>query len=119
MFKKQLDDLLHDDPRHFLITHVGPPLGAESIDPIFNTYGMTISGICDGWWWFTKDNITEHAKQHGHKPIEEATEVEIWRMIAICSRYWEAEYTEWYHKSDKILRAYADTYGWDLWRAMQ
>ena len=107
-------DLLQGDPLNFLIKYCAPPLGAESMDPIFYKYGTTISGICDGWYWFTKDNITERAENNGHRPIEEATEIEIWKMIAICCRYWESFYEECYDKHEKELRVYTNKYGRDL-----
>ena len=35
----------------------------------------------------------------GYKPIENASELELWKIIGICSRYWEVQYKEWYeHK---------------------
>lgn len=87
-------DLLGGNLVDFLKTRVTPPLGAENMDDVFAKYGMTVCGICDYWYWFTKDNITEYALNNGRKPIEEASELELWKMIAICERYWEIFYSQ-------------------------
>ena len=87
-------DLLGGNLVNFLKTRVTPPLGAEYIDDIFGKYGMTVCGICDYWYWFTRDNITEYALNDGRRPIEEASELELWKMIAICERYWEIFYSQ-------------------------
>lgn len=87
------------------VTHdITPPLGAEYMDETFGIYGMTVSGICDGWHWFTKDNITDYAIQNGHKPIEEATETELWKMAAMADRYWHIQYERWYHHKEDHIR---------------
>ena len=76
-----------------------PWLGADSDFPeLFGKYGYTISGIYDGWDWFTQDSITDYAMNHGHKPIEEATELELWKMLALTNTYWYNSYKEWYDK---------------------
>lgn len=90
-------DLLHGDLLEFLKTKVTPPYEAEDMDETFKKYGTMICGICDYWHWFTKDNITEYALNNGRRPIEEATELEIWKMIAICERYWRVFYDNCYH----------------------
>lgn len=90
-------NLLHGNLLEFLKTKVTPPYEAEDMDETFKKYGMMICGIGDFWHWFTKDNITEYALNNGHKPIEEATELEIWKMIAICERYWHIFYSDCYH----------------------
>lgn len=90
-------DLLGDNLLDFVINNVTPPYGSESFDDTFKTYGMMVCGIADYWHWFRKDNITDQAIKHGHKPIEEATEVELWKMIAIASRYWQVFYERIYN----------------------
>lgn len=91
-------DLLHGNLLEFLKTRVTPPMEAEDMDKTFGKYGMMVCGVCEYWYWFTKDNITEYALSHGRRPIEEATELELWKMIAICERYWKEFYSELYHK---------------------
>lgn len=40
-----------------------PDLGWESVYPnLFGKYGMSVCGICDYWYWFTEDNITDYAR---------------------------------------------------------
>lgn len=91
-------DLLQGDLIEFLKTKVDPPYEAEEMDEVFHKYGMMVCGIGDRWYWFTNDNITEQALKNGRKPIEEATELEIWKMIAICERYWHISYERWYEE---------------------
>ena len=90
-------DLLNGDLVEFVKTKITPPYEAEDMDEVFKTYGVMVTGIADYWHWFTRDNITEYALSHGHKPIEEASELELWKMIAICERYWEVFYSDCYH----------------------
>ena len=80
----------------FIRYNIVPPLGAESYDKVFKIYGYSYYGICDGYEWFTKDNITDTAIKNGYKPLEEATELELWKIIAICSRYWKVFYERCY-----------------------
>lgn len=94
-------DLLHGNLLEFLKTRVTPPMEAETMDETFKKYGMIVCGIGDYWHWFTKDNITEYALNNGHRPVEEATELELWKMIAICERYWEVFYSELYYDKCK------------------
>lgn len=94
-------DIFNENLCDFVINHCVPPLGMEAIDDTFKKYGMTYCGICDGWYWFKKDNITQYAIETGHKPIEEATNEELWKMLAMSSMYWEGNYKEWYEKSEK------------------
>ena len=91
-------DMSDDSLLEFLTTRITVPYGAEDIDPLFRTYGVMVCGICDYWSWFTKDNITPHAISCGHKPIEYANDKELWKMIAICSRYYEVFYEREYDR---------------------
>lgn len=91
-------DMSDNSLLEFLTTRITVPYGAEDIDPLFRTYGVMVCGICDYWSWFTKDNITPHAISCGHKPIEYASDKELWKMIAICSRYYEVFYEREYDR---------------------
>ena len=82
-------DIFNDDLCDFVIHHCVPKLGMEYIDETFNIYGYTYSGISDGWKWFRRDKITQYAIDRGHKPIEDATNEELWKMLAMSSMYWE------------------------------
>ena len=87
--KQSLVDIVKDS---------SPWLGADYDFPeLFGKYGYTITGICDGWNWFTQDKITDHARNNGYKPIEEATELELWKMLALSNTYLYNEYKEWYY----------------------
>lgn len=99
MIKFNLDgDMTDGSLIDFLKTRITPPYEATRIDPLFTKYGMMVCGIGDYWHWFTKNNITQYALDNGHKPIEEATEEELWKMIAICSRYWQVFYQRLYNR---------------------
>jgi hypothetical protein len=94
-------DIFNDKLCDFVVKHCVPQLGMEYIDDTFKTYGMTYTGICDGWEWFRKDKIPQYAIDKGHKPIEEATNEELWKMLAMSSMYWEGNYEEWYEQSKR------------------
>ena len=86
-----------------------PQLGWDNVYPdLYGKYGITISGICDGWHWFEEDNITEYARKHGHLPITDASDIELLTMWAIADNYWLNKYKEWYRcsqeKSSKLDR---------------
>ena len=83
--------------RNFVIHKIIPPLGGESLCKELNTFGYTMCGICDGWMWYRKDSLTEEGMQQGYRPIEDATCEELWKIIGLCSRYWEIFYDRLYH----------------------
>jgi len=92
-------DIFNDNLCNFVANHCIPPLGMEYIDDTFKIYGVTCSDICDRWEWFRKDKITQYAIDNGHKPIEDASDEELWKMLAMSSMYWEGNYQEWFDKS--------------------
>lgn len=106
-------DMSDDSLLEFLTTRITVPYGAEDIDPLFRTYGVMVCGICDYWSWFTKDNITPHAISCGHKPIEYASDKELWKMIAICSRYHEVFYEREYDRVREKQIPKKVTFGYD------
>lgn len=52
---------------------------------LFGVYGYTTCGIVEVWRWLHKDSISNKARKDGCKPIEEASELELWKMIALMS----------------------------------
>lgn len=79
-----------------------PWLGAENSFPsLFGRYGFTYCGICDGWRWLTKDNITSSAARHGKKPLEMASELELWQMLALSNIYYNRYHSELCDKAEK------------------
>ena len=52
---------------------------------LFGVYGYTTCGIVEVWRWLHKDSISDKARKDGCKPIEEASELELWKMIALMS----------------------------------
>lgn len=79
-----------------------PNLGWEFAYPdLYGKYGMTIIGICDYWYWFEEDNITDYARQHGHLSLTDATDDELLEMWAIADNYWLQKYKEWYRRSEE------------------
>ncbi len=93
-------DIFNEPLCDYVIKHCVPKLGMEFIDDTFKTYGSTYCGIGDGWFWYRKNKITQYAIEQGHKPIEEATREELWKMLAMSSMYWEGNYKEWYDRSE-------------------
>lgn len=94
-------DIFNDNLCDFVKKYCSPHQGMEFIDDTFKTYGYTGAGYFDGWWWREKDSITQWAIEQGHKPIEEATNEELWKMLAMTSMYWEGSYKEWYKKAEE------------------
>lgn len=79
-----------------------PQLGWDSVYPdLYGKYGITVSGMYDGWHWFEEDNITEYARQHGCLPLTDASDIELLTMWAIADNYWLNEYKKWYKRSEE------------------
>lgn len=89
-------DMLQGNLTDFVKNHINPPYEFERTYP-FSKYGIMICGIGDYWKWFTKDNINSNAINYGYRPIEEATEKELWQMIGMSSRYWHIMYQRMYY----------------------
>lgn len=79
-----------------------PQLGWEFKYPdLYGKYGITISGVYDGWYWFTEDNITEHARERGCLPLTDASDIELLTMWAMADNYWLNKYREWLKRSEE------------------
>lgn len=79
-----------------------PQLGWDDKFPnLYGKYGMTISGICDGWHWFEEDNITEYSRQKGRLPLTDATDIELFEMWAVADNYWLGKYEKWLKHSEE------------------
>lgn len=85
-------DLWDQSLRNFLMKEITFPIGIEDFDDVFSTYGIMVYMDQEYWVWWTRDNIPDEAIEQGCKPIEDATEEELWKMIAIASRYWHLIY---------------------------
>lgn len=85
-------DLWDESLLDFVLKEIVFPIGIERYDEVFSTYGKMIYTDQEHWVWWTRDNIPEEAIEQGCKPIEDATEEELWKMVAIASRYWEILY---------------------------
>ena len=73
-----------------------PCLGWDYKYPdLFGKYGCTISGICDGWHWYS----AYEAYKNGHSPLTDATDNELLEMWAMADSYWLRQYTQWYKRS--------------------
>lgn len=98
MTKYRLEgDFVNLPPIEILKTYVTVPLQLCGFDKeLFEVYGVYCDGIFPAWIWFTEDNLSATGRKLGCKPLTEATEAEIWKMIAICERYWHIFYEECY-----------------------
>jgi hypothetical protein len=73
-----LTEILNKDARELLEESV-PWQGAETDMPdLFGKYGYGLYGICDGFKWKNE--------------LENASELEIWKMIALSNMYWFRKY---------------------------
>lgn len=93
-------DMLEGDLHEFVKKHISPPYEFVNVEP-FCKYGMMYSGIYEKWSWFTEENISLQGIKFGYRPIEGATQEELWQMIAMASRYWEICYKRWYHEEQE------------------
>ena len=85
---------------NFVINEIDPPRWIEYVDETFETYGYMYYGDYTRWVWFRSDTISDEIRKYGNKPIEEASELELWKMIAISSRHS-------YFKLEKSLEEFA------------
>ena len=82
-----------------------PNLGWDSEYPdLYGKYGMGVYGICEYWYWFEENNITDYAREHGHAPLTDATNEELLTMWAMADNYWLEKYKKWYYDSEKKSR---------------
>lgn len=82
------------------VKHCTPGLGWEDEYPdLFGKYGIGVYGVCEYWYWFTEDNITDYAKECGHRPLTDATDNELLEMWATADNYWLNQYKKWYERS--------------------
>lgn len=68
---------------------------------LFGKYGTMVYGICDYWYWYEEDKLTERALKKGFKPLTDATDSELLEMLAITNGYWLSCYKKWLEKSEK------------------
>lgn len=79
-----------------------PNLGWEHTYPkLFGKYGVTVSGICDYWFWFEEDNITDYLRNKGYAPLTDASDNELLEMWAISDNYWLNKYKEWCKRAEE------------------
>lgn len=77
------EDWTRDQLIEYIKKHViGDGLN-EPKSPI-NKYGYRSSGICDCWIWNTFPRL------------EDATDDELWKIIAINNTFWLHKYKKWY-----------------------
>lgn len=65
-----------------------PPLGAEQICEEYKKYGYTLCNIGDSWVW-------------DDKALENVTETECWKMLALSALYWEKFYARLYREKEQ------------------
>ena len=80
------------------LRHCSPPPGIENFNALFRKYGHTVYGLEVKWDWYREDTLTLSLSKKGLSPIEEATEEECWKMLAISAFYWQRLYEEKYGK---------------------
>ena len=83
-----------------LIERCKPPEGIENYNVLFHKYGHTVYGFTTKWEWYREENLTLALSKKGYAPIENATEEECWKMLAISAFYWQRFYEEKYGKGE-------------------
>ena len=48
-----------------------------------------------------EENITDYAREHGHLPLTDATDIELLEMWAIADNYWLHKYQGWLKRSEE------------------
>ena len=97
-YKYEMDGDIFDQPLwQFVKKNIVPPMGVENTFPVFAKYGCTYGGICDGFVW-------------NEDKLKEASELDLWQMIGISSRYWETQYKRFYDKAQKKLNGMNPNY---------
>ena len=77
------------DLRQIVLDYCIPMLGAEKYFPdLFGKYGYTFSGIGDGWQW-------------NFVAMQEASEADLWKMLAIASTYLYLFYQRRYENAER------------------
>ncbi len=72
------------DLRQIVLDYCVPMIGAEKYFPdLFGKYGYTFTGVGDGWQW-------------NFAALQEASEADLWKMLAIASTYWYLTYERLY-----------------------
>lgn len=89
-------DFSKEDILNELILHCSPPEGIENFNALFRKYGHTSYGLKTEWIWYREDTLTLSMSKKGLCPIENATEEECWKMLALSGFYWQRFYEEKY-----------------------
>ena len=72
-----------EELRDFVIRNISGPTDHNKA-PTAWQFGYVSGGICYGWFWNRKDKLTQAGYDAGYKPIEDATEFELYKIIAEC-----------------------------------
>ena len=75
-------------PKDFFLKECTPWLGADSDLELFKKYGFTYGGICDGFHFYTDK-------------LQEAPEIDLWKMLALSAMYWEKSYSRWLDREEE------------------
>ena len=70
-------------------------------DPLIRAYGVYVDGVYPEWIWFNAKNLSDYGFATGHMPLETASELELYKIIALCERYWREMYENAYEESKK------------------
>lgn len=81
-----------------LLKHCSPPPGIENYNDLFKKYGQTDYGLETSWRWYSKNTLTLAMAEKGYEPVERATELECWQMLALSAFYWQRFYEEDFEK---------------------
>lgn len=82
--KKPLNSEIFTEDVDKLVREEYPPY--ESIYPLFEKFGFRTGGLYDRWEYFDS--------------WEELPEIEKWKYVALCSRYWYFWYEYWYYEKE-------------------
>lgn len=87
----ELKPILRKELSYILEMFTTIPLGFDhSFPDIFGKYGYTYAGIYEGFIW-------------NDESLENVSEYDMWRMIAISNTYWVVELEKWNHELKKKI----------------
>ena len=71
-------------------------------DPLIKKYGVYVDGVYPEWIWYDKENLSDYGYESGCRPLKDAPEIDLYKIIALCEKHWREFYKSIYEKRKKI-----------------
>lgn len=73
-------------------------------DPLIKKYGVYVDGVYPEWIWHDKKNLSNYGYESGYRPLEDAPEIDLYKIIALCERHWREFYESICEKRKKTKK---------------